>query len=148
MIRIHQTLSPNRIIEMCQHYPASFDTEVSAVGLGSTTRFQNVPATTLQEINLKLSPFQTLNRSSFADCPTSLVCTQTIIDDSGLCYHDVGDPLFMWDCQTHRPLCLLGIATPTLKDESPLRDCTGQADFTSIPFFHDWIFTRIALNME
>ncbi|XP_063721783.1 trypsin-like isoform X2 [Symsagittifera roscoffensis] len=149
LIRLQRSVPKFRILEICQNYPASFDTLVIAVGHGSIARGRFKPSGFLREIKLKISPFQTIDSwLQFDVCPMNLVCTETFTEDSGLCYNDDGSPLFLRGCFSQRPLCLLGIATPTLKDESPLRDCKGQADFTSIPYFHDWIFTRIALNMD
>ena len=134
---------------MCQNHPASFDTHVVAVGVGSTNKYNLQPVHYPREITLKTSPFQIIDSwLKFDICPMSLICTEGTVKGSGLCYNDNGSPLFLKNCATHKYLCLLGIATPSLKDESPLRDCKGQADFTSIPYFHDWIFTKIALNMD
>ena len=149
LIRLDQTVPEYRVIEMCQYYPASFDTRAVSVGVGSTTQADLTPTGYLREITLRLSPLQIIDSWLNSEiCPMSLVCTETTDENSGLCYNDDGNPLFLRDCETRNHICLLGIATPTLKDESPLRDCKGQADFTSIPHFHDWIFTTIALNMD
>ena len=149
LIRLQESVATFRVIEMCRKHPTSFDTHVIAVGLGSSSRNNLTPVRSLREIILKTSPFQTIDSWLKIDvCPTNLLCTESTVKDSGLCYNDNGSPLFLRNCVTLKPLCLLGIATPTLKDESPLIHCKGQADFTSIPYFHDWIFTRIALNMD
>ena len=147
LIKLQKTLPQFRVIEMCKENPASFDTHVIAVGVGSTSQSPLTPATSLREITLKTSPFQFIDSwLNFDFCPVGLVCTETTVRGSGLCHNDDGSPLFLRDCKTKKPICLLGIATPTLKDESPLIDCKGQADFTSIPHSKDWISTSIMSN--
>ena len=137
------------IIEICDKYPPPVGVRVVAVGHGSVNRSHDTPASNPRELILKTSPFQTIDSWLKYDiCPRSLICTETTVEGSGLCYNDDASPLFIRGCYHQRPICLLGIATPTLKDESPLRDCKGQADFTSIPYFHDWISTRIASYMD
>ena len=149
LVKLRESLPQFRVIEMCKEHPASLDTHVIAIGIGSTSQSHLTPARSLREITLKTSPFQIIDSWLMYDiCPASLVCTETTVKGSGLCYNDDGSPLFLRNCETRGHVCLLGIATPTLKDESPLRDCKGQADFTSIPYFKDWISTSISLNNE
>ncbi|XP_063719971.1 azurocidin-like [Symsagittifera roscoffensis] len=152
LLQLFKRINAFHQIQICPK-PMDLGHTLAFTGLGSTTRKLTTLPKTLQEMPLYESVFESASPFEMEGCRSQDICTENILEDSNMCMHDEGSPIFSLLCvratQIVKPNCLYGVASyfinkTHINGHPPMQSgsiCNDGSVFARLTNHLDWIYS-------